>query len=95
MSTPALDTLASEARQLIADGQFVEARKVVLAYCHELAGIEANYAALQNGRDFLNWALKTVAAARSHALLRRSELNRASGYANSGRGARTTWHIVS
>ncbi len=95
MSDATLDVLAAEARRLITDGRFLEARKAVLAYCHMLANAKANDAAVQDGREFLTWAMKAAAAMRSHALLRRSELNRATAYANSDRRALKTWEIVS
>ena len=95
MSTSRPDELAAEARQLIAEGRFLEARRVVLAYCHMLANVKANDAAVQDAREFLTWAMKAAAAMRSHALLRRSELNRAGAYASSGRRPLKTWEIVS
>jgi hypothetical protein len=96
MSAPTLEALAAEARQLITDGRFLEARKVVLAYCNMLANDQGNDASVQEAREFLSWAMKAVVAMRSHALLRRSELNRAVPYASSSRRrARKTWEIVS
>jgi hypothetical protein len=56
---------------------------------------EENEAAIQSAREFLNWAIKAVAAMRSHALVRRSELSRAIPYAGSGQRAFKTWEILS
>jgi hypothetical protein len=95
MSATNRDVLAAEARQLIAGGRFIEARRVVLAYCDSLASVKANDAAVQDAREFLTWGLKAAAAMRSHALLRRSELNRAGAYSNSERRPLKTWEIVS
>ena len=94
MSTRTLEALAAEARQLISDGRFVEARSAVLAY-GQAATADGNESAIENAREFLNWALKAVAVMRSHALKQRSELNRAGVYANSGRRALKTWEMVS
>ena len=98
MSSFPPDVLAAEARQLITDGHFVEAQEAVLAYFQTLAKVEPlkeNEAALQSAREFLNWAIKAVAAMRSHALLRRSELSRTIPYAGSGQRAFKTWEILS
>jgi hypothetical protein len=94
MRTPAPGALAAEARQLITEGRFADAQKAVLAYCDLLANGKANEAAMRDAREFLNWAIKAASAMRSHALLQRSELNRATVY-GAGRRALKTWEIVS
>jgi hypothetical protein len=88
------DKLEAEARQLIAEGRFEEARKVVRAYCDMFADGKLDGAAIDNAREFLNWAIETASAIRSHALVSRSELNRAAAYGGMRRNLKT-WEIVS